>query len=122
MAKSIAAQLRRLEEKKERALETARREAAKVEEAKKKLTEPLSKRFGAWTKTAIDAVLSRNLERLDDLSDIVTKEELEALVTEYLQAKLDEAEKTTSENAADAPAAIPNISTGVHTEAASATA
>jgi uncharacterized alpha-E superfamily protein len=122
MPKSIAAQLRQLEEKKNRALAAARRETARVEEAKKKLSEPLSKRFSGWTKNAIDAVLFSNLERLDDLSDSVTREELEALVTEYLQAKLDKAEKPMSENAADAPAAIPNTTAGGQTEAASATA
>lgn len=122
MPKSIAEQLRQLEEKKTRALAAAKREAARVDEAKKKLSDPLSKRFSGWTKNAIDAVLLSNLERLDDLSDSVMREELEALVTEYLQAKLDKAEKPVSENAADAPAAIPNNTAGGHTEAASATA
>lgn len=122
MAKSIAAQLHRLEEKKRKALEAAKRETERVEEAKKKLSEPLSKRFAGWTKNAIDAVLLSNLERLDHLSDTVTREELEALVTEHLQAKLGEAEKAAPGNAAAAPAAIPNNTTGVNPEAAAATA
>jgi uncharacterized alpha-E superfamily protein len=120
MPKSIAAQLRQLEEKKTKALAAAKREAARVEEAKKKLSEPLSRRFAGWTKNAIDTVLLSNLERLDDLSDTVTREELEALVTEYLQAKLGEAEEAAPENAAATPAAIPNNTTGVNTEAATA--
>lgn len=57
MSNSFAEKIRRLEEKKARALETAKRDAARVEEAKQKLTEPLVRRFSGWTKSAIEGVI-----------------------------------------------------------------
>jgi hypothetical protein len=109
MGNSFAEKIRRLEEKKARALESAKREAARIEEAKQKLTEPLVRRFSGWTKSAIDGVLGNNLKQLDALSDRVTREALERVVTDYLESVLASAEAPAVE-AASAAANEPKIS------------